>query len=178
MYVKTQRLELDLIRPESLDSLVELLADDAVKRTYMVPDFTDREETVKLARRMLELSRKKDRIVMGIYLDGELVGILNETEVLGDSVELGYAILPRFQNRGIGTEALKGAIDYCFDRGFREVTAGAFAQNRPSFRVMEKNGMTRLEKTDEIVYRGKVYRCLYYGIQKPAQRESILPEVL
>ena len=166
MYVTTQRLELGPIRPESLDSLVELLTDEVVKRGYMVPDFSDRAEAVKVALRLMELSRGNDCIMMGIYLEGELVGILNETEALGDSVELGYAILPRFHNRGIGTEVLKGAIGYCFDRGFREVIAGAFEQNLPSFRVMEKSGMTRLEKTDEIEYRGKVYRCLYYGITK------------
>ena len=110
MYVITQRLELGPIRPESLDSLAELLTDEVVKRGYMVPDFSDRAEAVKVALRLMELSRKRDRIVMGIYLEGELVGILNETEALGDSVELGYAILPRFHNRGIGTEALKGAF--------------------------------------------------------------------
>ena len=33
-------------------------------------------------------------------------------------------------------------------------------------RVMEKSGMKREEKTDEIEYRGAVHRCVYYSIRK------------
>ena len=164
VYVKTERLELKAIGPENLEPLVELLTDETVKQSYMIPDFPDRAAVETLARRLMDLG--KERIVAGIYLDGELVGILNETEVLADSVELGYAVLPRFHNRGICTEALTGAIGWCLENGFREVICGAFEGNSASFRVMEKSGMKLLERTDEIEYRGKTYLCRYYGIEK------------
>jgi len=50
-----------------------------------------------------------------------------------------------------------------FARGFSEVLAGAFEENLASMRIMEKSGMTRIEKTDEIEYRGKVHQCVYYS---------------
>ena len=86
---------------------------------------------------------------------------------MDDRIELGYAILPRFHNQGICTEAMRIAIGYCFAHGFREVVAGAFEENLASIRVMVKNGMGKLERYDKIDYRGKTYTCVYYAIEKP-----------
>lgn len=36
-----------------LDILAELLTDDTVKQTYMLPDFASREEAVKLAQKLI-----------------------------------------------------------------------------------------------------------------------------
>lgn len=163
MYVKTMRLELKPIAHQGLENLVTLLTDEGVGQTYMVPDFADREEAERLARRLMALSEGQ-RLVAGIWMEEELVGILNETEVLGDRIELGYAVLPQYQNRGIAAEALRGAVEYCFAKGFREVTAGAFEENIPSIRVMEKCGMERNGLTENIEYRGRTHRCVYYSI--------------
>ena len=68
------------ISESSLNGLVELLTDDAVKLTYMVPDFPNRREAEKLARRLICLSEQKERHVVGIYYEDALIGILNETD--------------------------------------------------------------------------------------------------
>lgn len=166
MYIKTERLEMKPIAPESLDALVELLTDDVVKQTYMVPDFPNREESKKLAQRLITLSEQEERHVAGIYYRDSLIGILNETESVDDRIEVGYAILPRYHNQGYCTEALRGEIGYFFAHGFREVLAGAFAENTASIRVMIKSGMTKLDRRDEIEYRGRVHRCVYYSIKR------------
>lgn len=166
MYIKTERLELKPISPESLDALVELLTDDVVKQTYMVPDFPNREEAEKLAERLTTLSEQEGCYVAGIYYGDSLIGILNETESVDDQIEVGYAILPRYHNQGYCTEALRGAIGYFFDQGINEVLAGAFAENTASIRVMIKSGMKKLDRRDEIEYRGRVHRCVYYSIKR------------
>lgn len=166
MYIKTERLELKPISSESLDALVELLTDDVVKQTYMVPDFPNREEAEKLAQRLITLSEQEERHVAGIYYGDALIGILNETDSMDDRIEVGYAILPRYHNQGFCTEALQGAIGYFFAQGFREVLAGSFAENTASIRVMIKSGMTKLDRWDEIEYRGRVHRCVYYSIKR------------
>lgn len=164
MYIKTDRLELKPIVQESLDDLAELLTDEQVKQTYMVPDFSARAEAEALARRLMDLSGKPERHVAGIYWGDALVGILNETESAADWIEVGYALLPRYHDRGFCTEALRGAIEWFFDRGYRQVLAGAFEENAASIRVMEKSGMTRLNRREEIAYRGRVHACVYYSI--------------
>lgn len=166
MYIKTDRLELKPICPESLGSLADLLSDEIVKKTYMVPDFPTREDALKLARRLMDLSAQEERRVAGIYLGENLIGILNQTDATQESIELGYALLPEYHNQGYATEALRGAIGYCFSIGFQEVTAGAFAENPASLRVMIKSGMKEIDRTDEIPYRGKTHTCLYCAIRK------------
>ena len=132
----------------------------------MVPDFTGPEEAAKLAGQLINLSCGEGRYVAGIYLGERLIGILNETEVAGQQIEIGYALLPRYHNQGYCTEALGGAIGYFFARGFREVVAGAFSENGASIRVMEKNGMEKLARTDEIDYRGRTHTCVYYAAKR------------
>ena len=166
MQFKTQRLEVRHLSEEDRDAVIDLLTDDRVKEFYMVPDFSPREEAAKLFHRLKELSQQEERYVAGIYLDDSFIGILNETEIKDKSIELGYAILPRFHNCGYCTEALTAAIQYLFNRGFEEVAAGAFEGNEASFRVMVKSGMKKLQHQDEIEYRGAVHRCVYYAIRK------------
>lgn len=166
MYIKTKRLELKPISRDSLNALVELLTDDVVKQTYMVPDFPNRWEAEKLAQRLITLSEQEGRYVAGIYYRDSLIGILNETESTDDRIEVGYAILPRYHHQGFCTEALQGAIGYFFAQGINEVLAGAFAENTASIRVMIKSGMTKLDRRDEIEYRGRVHRCVYYSIKR------------
>ena len=88
---------------------------------------------------------------------------MNDTGIDGESVEMGYVISPKYQNQGYCTEALKGAIEYLFKHGFSEVICGAFEDNAPSIRVMQKCGMKVLPKTDTIEYRDRKHNCIYYS---------------
>lgn len=169
MNFTTQRLEIKNLSDKDREAVIDLLTDDQVKKFYMLPDFSSREEALPLFERLRQLSVGENRLVAGIFLDGVFIGILNEVEIKDKRIELGYALLPKFHNRGYCTEALTGAIQYLFDRGFEEVVAGAFEGNEASFRVMVKSGMQKQEYQDEIEYRGKVHRCVYYAIRK---RES------
>ena len=162
MELKTQRLILKAIAQTDLDDLAILLMDDVVKKTYMVPEFTNRDEARKLAKRIADLSQDPARYVAGIYLGDRLIGLLNETERSGDAIEVGYALLPPYHNQGYCTEALTGAIGCLFTQGFGRVICGAFEENLASLRVMEKSGMGKIERTDEVQYRGKTHRCIYY----------------
>ena len=169
MNFTTQRLEIKNLSDKDREAVIDLLTDDQVKKFYMLPDFSSREEALPLFERLRQLSVGENRLVAGIFLDGVFIGILNEVEIKDKRIELGYALLPKFHNRGYCTEALTGAIQYLFDRGFEEVVAGAFEGNEARFRVMVKSGMEKQEYQDEIEYRGKVHRCVYYAIRK---RES------
>lgn len=166
MRYTTKRLEIGAISDADREAVIDLVTDDLVKQTYMLPDFASREDAIPLFERLKKLSLGNDRLVGGIYLNGAFIGFLNEVEIKGKSIELGYAILPQYHNYGYCTEALKGAIEYLFNRGFEEVVAGAFEGNDASFRVMIKSGMEKQEYRDEIEYRGQVHRCVYYAIRK------------
>lgn len=69
--------------------------------------------------------------------------------------ELGWALDPAFGGRGLATEAVEGLLRICFeDLGLRRVTAGCFADNVPSWRLMERVGMRReLHAVQESLHR-------------------------
>jgi RimJ/RimL family protein N-acetyltransferase len=169
MRMERETVNLKRISQEDLGILVELLTDDTVKQTYMVPDFASPAEAAKLAQRLIDYSQEENLRTKGIYAGDQLIGILNQTEVMEDRIELGYAILPHYHNQGYGTEALRIAIGYCFDHGFREVLTGAFEENLASIRIMMKNGMQKLDRQDWIAYRGKTHMCVYYSICRNQQ---------
>ena len=147
-------------------AVAEILTDQVVAKTYMVPDFSSEEQVQKLVRRLVELSGGDERYVRGIYRGETLVGFLNDVGINGNSVELGWVVHPRYHNQGCATAAVKLAVEELFTKDFGVVSAGAFEENGASIRVMEKSGMKREDKIDEIEYRGAVHRCVYYSIRK------------
>jgi len=160
------RLKLQVLSEADRDMAVGILMNDQVKQTYMLPDFENEAHAEKLFRRLMALSTDESRFVRGMYVDGELVGFLNDVEIANGAIELGYVVAPAHWGKGFATMALRLAIGELFAKGFREVICGAFAENPASLRVMEKCGMQLLEKTDEIEYRGQVHKCRYRSIQK------------
>lgn len=165
----TRRLTLKPFSENDMERVISVLCNEEVRKTYMVPDFESREQAERMFTRLRDCSLDKNRFVYGIYLKDTLVGFLNDVEMESGTVELGYVIHPDCQNHGYATESLSAAIAELFRIGFSCVRAGYFEENPASGRVMEKCGMGRIGKTDEIPYRGVVHRCLYCEIRKAAE---------
>ena len=146
--------------------LAMLATSNEVNKTYMLPDFESEEKARPLFDRLMAMSKDDKRYVRAMEEDGEFVGFCNDVERDGDSVEIGYAMCPDVWGRGYCTAALKLAIADLFEQGFDQVVAGAFVENPASLRVMEKAGMTPIDKVDEIDYRGRTHTCVYRAIRK------------
>jgi RimJ/RimL family protein N-acetyltransferase len=62
----------------------------------------------------------------------------------GTQAELGWVLDPRHGGHGLATEAVAELLRICFeDLRLRRVTALCFADNEPSWRLMERLGMRR-----------------------------------
>ncbi len=69
-------------------------------------------------------------------------------QVVGTQAELGWVFDPAYGGRGLATEAVAALIDVCFGPiGLRRVVALCFADNEPSWRLMERLGMRREQET-------------------------------
>ena len=92
--------------------------------------------------------------------DGEAIGDLmleigspwSQAEVAeqarGTQAELGWTIHPAHAGLGYATEAVAELVRICFeDLGLRRVVALCFADNVPSWKLMERLGMRREEHT-------------------------------
>lgn len=162
----TERLRFHPFQVEDRPAMGGLLTNREIAKTFMLPDFDSEEAVDRLFGRYMELSRKDGRYMAGIYLDDELIGFFNDVENDGSRIELGYVISPAHWGKGYATEMLRGAVADLFSRGYQEVVAGAFEENKVSMRVMEKAGMTRIPLEEDIDYRGASHHCLYYSIKK------------
>lgn len=159
-------INLQTIRREHRETFLDMLTDDTVNKTYMLPDFATREDAIPLFERLMALSEDTSRFVRCICCGETAVGMINDVETKDGKVELGYLIHPSYQNKGYMTEGLKIAIGEMLGKGFQEVICGAFEGNRASMRVMEKCGMQRIDYSDTVEYRGQTKKCIYYTIKK------------
>ena len=160
-------IKLDNFVNRSKDNIVEMFLDSDVRKTYMLPDFKNRDEAIRLFEGIQRMSLREDRFVKCIYYDDGInektaVGIINETDKDEEMIELGYAITPKFQNKGYCTLALNKAINILLEKGYKNVMCGAFETNVASIRVMEKVGMKKTDKTEIINYQGEDHVCVFY----------------
>lgn len=95
-----------------------------------------------------------------IELDGRVIGDLmlrvedawaqREAAELARNTqaELGWCLDPAYAGQGLATEAVRALVDVAFGPlGLRRVYAQCFADNEPSWRLMERLGMRREEHT-------------------------------
>lgn len=93
-----------------------------------------------------------------------MIGFVNDVEIGNGVIELGYVIHPMHKNMGYATEMLRAVIDELFHKGFRQIAACAFENNAASIQVMQKCGMKKVAKEEDIFYRGVLHHCYYYAI--------------
>lgn len=165
--IKTPRLTLHVFEDADLEDALELLCNNEIKKTFMLPDFASQEDAVAMFHALQRMSHSTEHFVYGVYCRERLIGLINDVEQDGSSIELGYVIHPNWKNQGYATEVLTTAIQELFRIGYTNVKAGFFEENQASRRVLEKSGMKQIDFTAEIEYRGKTHHCIYYAISKP-----------
>ncbi len=166
--ITTQHLVLRPFAPQDAPDLSALLLNEEIKKTYMIPDFADAAALQKMVGAFMTLSRAAQRFVRGIYLQNRLIGFVNDVEITGGTMELGYVIHPALWGRGYASEMLEAVLHALLGRDFDCIRAGAFQENAASLRVMEKCGMQRCARTDSIEYRGQTHLCIYYEARQPS----------
>lgn len=113
---------------------------------------------------------ERDRVVVGDLMV-RLEDAWGQSEVAeqakGTQAEIGWAFDPAAQGHGLATEAVRRLLGVCFtDLGLRRVTAGCFADNAPSWRLMERVGMRRegTYRADSLHRDGRWYDSYSYAL--------------
>ena len=162
----TSRLVLRRFLETDRDCIIRILRNEEISKTFMLPEFSDDSVAGRLFDCILLNSQSDAHYERAVCLDGQIIGLVNDVEIQNNTIELGYVIHPDYQGRGYATEALSASIQQLFRLGYSAVRAGYFEENPASGRVMEKSGMHRVSKTEEIEYRGILHKCLYYEIKR------------
>ncbi len=163
--IRTRRLILRPLEDGDRDALIRMAKDNRIRQTYMLPDFASSEQEDAFFWRIKDISRSDEHFLYGISLKGVLIGMINDCMMDGTEAELGYFISPEYWEHGYASEALLALITELFRLGYRRVMTGYFEGNEASRRVMEKCGMHPLDKEEQVAYRGREYRCFYYGLE-------------
>ncbi len=78
--------------------------------------------------------------------------------------EIGWMILPEFQNMGIATQAVREILERArAERKFGQIHAFPGVTNWPSNKICEKNGFTSLGEC-EVEFAGRNLRCNHWRI--------------
>jgi ribosomal-protein-alanine N-acetyltransferase len=88
---------------------------------------------------------------------GEVIGMVELLQALeGNEVEIVCAVLPKYREQGVATEVCRAVIKWGFaEYQWPRILARVVAENEPSRRLLQRLGMTELEKrplSSETVY--------------------------
>lgn len=132
-------MELRILRETDQALVLEMLTDEQIKQTYMLPDFSTREDALPLFRRLVQLSRNGSHFVRGICDGDVLVGFLNDVQTENGCIELGYVIHPRHWGKGYATEGLKLALEELARLATGRSSPARFPKTKPAFGSWRKH---------------------------------------
>ncbi len=148
--IETERL---VLREWELSDLsaVQEYASDPVSVQFMIWGPNSEEETQQFLQeaQAWRVATPRTRWEMAVTLRGEErviggCGLTADPKVPGET-QLGYILNKRFWKLGYGTEAAAALVDWGRrELGLKAVWCTCHAENRPSYRLMEKLGMKRV----------------------------------
>lgn len=176
MQIFTERLVLCPISEECLDDVYEYGCDEETGR-YMVHWPKSREQVRQFINECV-LAMKPEQpkwyeLAMQLKQTRKTIG--NITLIIKKNIaEIGWISNKRFWNRGYMSEAVKEVIAFAFQNipYIDRIEATCAEKNAASYRVMEKCGMTRVGREENVKYVKNgteiVYTKLTYRIEKAA----------
>jgi len=67
--ITTKRLVLKPYDDNDEDTMIELLTNEKIKETFMIPDFNTRDEVISMFKKLQEFSCSQNHYEVGIYKD-------------------------------------------------------------------------------------------------------------
>lgn len=141
----TRRLNLREIKLSDADRVHYLRSDKEINKFIKRSELQTYETAVAHIKKTSAQLKKNQSIVWGITLQ-------NSTELIGSiclwnfseykkTAEVGYDLNPKFQGKGMMSEALKAVLNYGFThRGFKTIFAYTDYRNIPSKKLLKLHG--------------------------------------
>lgn len=184
-YIGSNVLESEnlILRPtqeEDLKVIWNILCDIDVAKYYLVGKFHyDWEQEKKWQYKKLERALDKDVFQWSIILksNNECIGQISCQKSYDekgnknvDSIrDVGWFLSSRYHSMGLGTEAAKLMLNYMFNEvGIEKIETCAAIDNPASWKIMEKLGFNRINKTKMVKYtiQTEEVECFCYEITK------------
>lgn len=179
LFIETPRLLLRPLQDGDADALFAIFSDPAVMRYWSSPPWTDPAQALRLLANEREALAGRRDLRLGLVPrggDGRVVGTLSlyQIDAACRHADIGYALAPAEQGRGLMNEALAAVISLAFDHRpgapfddllFNRLEADIDPRNAPSCRAMERLGFLREGLLRERwIVAGEVSDSAMYGL--------------
>ena len=168
--IETERLTVRRLRDADLAALVSYRKLPEVAWMQLWEHYTAEE-----ARELINVCKTTEPFTaggwfqFGVALKGsdELVGDLYfKMDGAGKQAEIGYTFDPKFQGRGLATEAVRALFHYAFtEKGLHRIWGVTDPRNVPSIKLMERAGMRReAHHKEDLWFKGEWADDVVYAI--------------
>jgi len=186
--IETENLILRATQEEDLKPIWEILCDIEVSKFYLVGKFNfDWEKEKEWQYKKLLNANNNDTFIWSVILKsqnkciGQVSCQLSYNEngtVNPDSIrDVGWFLDSNYHSMGFGSELSYAMINYMFNEvGIDKIETSAAISNPASWKIMEKLGFSRLEKTKMVKYTflNESVECYCYEITKDEFNKKML----
>lgn len=150
--VETERLSTRLLGPGDIEAWLSFLQGEG-SLDYLPFVAADRASAEWWIDRQMGRYERDGHGLVALILKGTgefagQAGLMTQHTEVGEELEIGYHLLPRFRGSGLALEAARAFKECVFGAGFAEsVVSIIHVDNRPSQRVAARNGMERDYRT-------------------------------
>ncbi len=168
--LETERLFLRRITMHDAKELLVLRSDVNAMKYIGKPLAESLDDAINLIHRIEEGINNNNAIGWGICLKGEekIIGSIgfHNIDKQNHRGEIGYMIGPQYWGKGIVSEAVKGAIDFGFNKlKFHSIEAMVDPDNSASIRVLEKqNFIKEAHFKENYFFNGKFLDTAVYSL--------------
>jgi [ribosomal protein S5]-alanine N-acetyltransferase len=168
----SERLILRQITTADVSEIFALRSNPDTMKYIPRPLITTKEEAIEHINMIQDKIENNEGINWAITLKGsdKMIGIIGHYRVQWEHFrsEVGYMLLPKYEKRGIITEAVGLSIDYGFNSmKMHSLEAVVDPQNGASIKVLEKNGFAKEAHLKEAeFYNGKFIDRVIYSLLK------------
>jgi len=170
--LETERLLLRRLSKDDVNEIMELRGNPETMKFIPRPLITNEEEALAHFQVIDDAIEKNQGINWAITLKGnsKLIGIIGHYRIQPENhrSEIGYMILPNYNNQGIVTEAIKVVLEYGFDDlQMHSIEAIIDPDNIASERVLQKNGFVKeAHILENELYDSKFWDTVIYSLLK------------
>ena len=170
--LESNRLLLRAVTPEDVNEVYELRSNPETMKFIPRPLVTSPEVAMEHIEMITKKIETNEGINWAITLKGnsKLLGIIGHYRIQPENYrsEIGYMILPEYQNQGITSEAIHLVLDYGFNQlNFHSVEAIIEPKNHASSKVLEKNGFVKeAHFLEDVFWNGQFIDSAVYSLLK------------
>ena len=170
--LESERLLLRAVTEEDVNEVIALRGNPETMKFIPRPLVTSKEMAMEHIEMIIQKIDENIGINWAITLKGssKMIGIIGHYRIQLENYrsEIGYMLLPEFQNQGITSEAIQLVVDYGFNQlNFHSIEGVVDPENYISAKVLEKNGFVKEAHFLENEYwNGKFWDSVVYSLLK------------